>query len=106
MLHYMAEQNIAKLLDKQTEVILDAVDVKIGRIDEHIDTLDKKIDLVDVRVAGIERQIEQMEIRFSQKLDKLTTTLDKFLKRMTDHPSHGAVFVFQKNFPTLQTTIL
>ena len=54
---------IKELLNNQTTVILDAVDKKIL-------TLDKKI--------------EALDLKFSQKIDALITTLDRFLKRMTD----------------------
>ena len=54
---------IKELLNNQTTVILDAVDEKIL-------TLDKKI--------------EALDLKFSQKIDALITTLDRFLKRMTD----------------------
>ena len=54
---------IEKLLNAQTLTILSAVDEKLAKQD---------------------RKMEQMEDRFSKKLDKLITTLDKFLKRMTD----------------------
>ena len=49
-------KDVKKLLGEQTMVILDAVDEKIKALD----------------------------LKFSQKFDKLTITLDKFLKRMTD----------------------
>jgi len=67
----MTEQNIEKLLDKQTKVILSAVDEKLS--------MNRVVILSDV-----ERKLEKMELRINQKIDKLTTTLDKFLKRMTD----------------------
>jgi hypothetical protein len=39
---------------------------------------------MDYKMNVIEKRIDKMEERFNQKLDKLTTTLDAFLKRMTD----------------------
>jgi len=48
--------SVKELLAEQTVVILDAVDEKIKALD----------------------------LKFSQKFDNLTTTLDNFLKRMTD----------------------
>mgnify|MGYP001561296019 CR=1 FL=1 len=59
----ITKKDIEHLLSNQTIVILDAVNEKIERLDKKIDRLD---------------------IKFSQKIDILTTTLDKFLKRMTD----------------------
>jgi len=85
----MAQQTIEKLLDKQTKVILGAVDEKLVRVDKRFDVLDKSIDsrlaIMEVRIlTDIDKKLVNMEERFNRKLDKLTTTLDKFLKRMTD----------------------
>jgi len=55
--------DIEELLNAQTLAILSAVD-------ERMTVRDKKM--------------EQMEMRINRKIDRLTTTLDKFLKRMTD----------------------
>ena len=49
-------KEVKKLLSQQTVVILNAVDDKLRK----------------------------MEFRINQKIDRLTTTLDKFLKRLTD----------------------
>ncbi len=57
------KKDIQDLLNNQTTVILDAVDEKILKLD---------------------KKIEALDLKFSQKFDKLTTTLDRFLKRMTD----------------------
>ena len=67
----MSEQNIEKLLGRQTKVILDAVDVKLS------------INQINI-LAGVDKRLETMEMRINRNIDKLTTTLDKFLKRMTD----------------------
>jgi predicted nucleic acid-binding Zn-ribbon protein len=56
-------KDIEKLLNSQTLVVLSAVDKKI---------------------QGLEMRLQQSENRINQKLDNLVTTLDKFLKRMTD----------------------
>ena len=82
----MAEQNIKKLLDKQTKVSLNAVDDKIGK---RIDTLEKSLDsrlaITEVRILDdVDKKLQAMELRINRKIDRLTTTLDKFLKRMTD----------------------
>ena len=66
----MPEQNIEKLLEKQTKVILDAVDVKLS------------INQINI-LAGVDKRLEMMEMRINRNIDKLTTILDKFLKRMT-----------------------
>ena len=72
----ISKKDIEQLLKNQTTVILDAVDNRIGG-------LATKIDLINLE-ARIDKKLEVMEKRWSKKFDKLTTTLDKFLKRMTD----------------------
>ncbi len=52
----ITKKDIQELLAEQTDVILTAVDEKIKALD----------------------------LKFTEKLDKLTTTLDNFLKRLTD----------------------
>jgi len=56
-------KQIEKRLAEQTDIILTAAD-------ERMDLMDKKIKALD--------------LKFTEKFDKLTTTLDNFLKRMTD----------------------
>ena len=73
----ITKKEIQELLNNQTTVILDAVDERIAK-------LATKIDLVNLEVK-IDKKMEAMEERWSRKFDKLTTTLDKFLKRMTDN---------------------
>lgn len=63
----VSKKDIQELLNNQTTVILSAVD-------ERLVSLEIKID----------RKLELMEDRWNKKFDKLITTLDKFLKRMTD----------------------
>ncbi len=65
---------VKKLLNQQTDVILSAVDEKISGV---------RVDMVNLETRMIKR-IEAMEERWNNKFDKLTTTLDKFLKRLTD----------------------
>jgi HAMP domain-containing protein len=52
----LTSKGVERLLTQQTTVILNAVDERLGK----------------------------MEIRINQKIDRLTTTLDKFLKKLTD----------------------
>jgi len=59
----LTKKDIEQLLREQTLTILSAVDEKITRL---------------------EKRLIQSETRTNAKLDQLTTTLDKFLKRMTD----------------------
>jgi predicted nucleic acid-binding Zn-ribbon protein len=59
----LTKKEIEKLLKEQTRVILDAVDEK---------------------VSGLEKKIAKLEIKMERRFDQLITTLDKFLKRLTD----------------------
>ena len=56
-------KGVKELLGEQTTVILNSVDEKIRELD----------------------------LRFSQKMDDLTTTLDNFLKRITDAEDEFAI---------------
>jgi len=60
---------VKKLLDTQTVVILSAVDEKLAR----------------------------SEARINEKIEKLTTTLDRFLKRLTDMEDEFEVMKFDLN---------
>jgi len=67
----LTTERIEKLLDEQTKVILGAVSEKLS------DT--------EIRMsADVDRRLALMEERINRKFDKLTSTLDRFLKRMTD----------------------
>jgi predicted nucleic acid-binding Zn-ribbon protein len=59
----LTKKEIEKLLKEQTRVILGAVDEK---------------------VSGLEKKIAKLEIKMERRFDQLITTLDKFLKRLTD----------------------
>jgi hypothetical protein len=59
----LTKKDIQELLTEQTTVILDAVDERIKALD----------------------------LKFTEKFDKLTTTLDNFLKRMTDIEDEFAI---------------
>ena len=59
-------KEVKKLLNQQTGTIL-------GAVDERLVKLEIKID----------KKLEAIEERWSKKFDKLTTTLDNFLKRIT-----------------------
>ncbi len=63
----LTKKDIQELLNNQTTVILGAVDERLVSLEINID-----------------KKLEVMEERWSRKFDQLTTTLDKFLKRMTD----------------------
>ena len=59
----IAKNDIAGLLKEQTNIILTAVD----------------------------SHLEKLESRFNRKLDQLITTLDRFLKRLTDTEDEFAI---------------
>ena len=53
-------------------------------IDDLAMMMKKGFDGVDEKMLEIKMEIRALDLKFSQKIDELTTTLDKFLKRMTD----------------------
>jgi uncharacterized phage infection (PIP) family protein YhgE len=59
----ITKKEIQELLNEQTTVVLTAIDEKMSSLEEKIKALD---------------------LKFTEKFDKLTTTLDNFLKKMTD----------------------
>ena len=77
----LKSKDIQKLLDGQTSVILSAVDEKLAKTEKNVDgkLVVMKIDIL----SEIDKKLVKMELRINQKLDKLTTTLDKFLVRLT-----------------------
>lgn len=56
-------KGVEKLLNEQTSVILSAVDAKMSKL---------------------EKRIDKLEIKIDQRFNQLITTLDKFLKRLTN----------------------
>lgn len=62
---------LEKLLNAQTVVILSAVDEKLSTAEIQV-------------VSDVNTKLEAMEERINRKIDRLITTLDSFLKRMTD----------------------
>ena len=71
-------KDIEKLLGEQTTVILSAVDAKIT-------SLNKKLSITELNILSeVDKKLIRMEVRINQKIEKLTTTLDNFLKRLTD----------------------
>ncbi|OGZ73061.1 MAG: hypothetical protein A2908_01920 [Candidatus Staskawiczbacteria bacterium RIFCSPLOWO2_01_FULL_38_12b] len=48
------------------------------------DGVDRKLDIQDEKISEIKTEIRALDLKFSQKMNELTTTLDRFLKRMTD----------------------
>jgi len=83
-------KNIEKLLNQQTTVILSAVDEKIER-------LDAKVEIVDRKISSLEKRIAKLEIKVEQRFDQLITTLDKFLKRLTNLEDEFEIMKFDIN---------
>lgn len=77
----LTQAMLEKLLVDQTRVILNAVDEKLAVQNGKI-------------LSAVDKRLEKLEERWLEKFNKLTTTLDKFLKRMTDMEEE---FTFMKN---------
>lgn len=77
-------KGVEKLLNQQTTVILSAVDEKL------------KINKIDI-LASVDQKLVKMEARINHKFDKLVTTLDKFLKRLTDIEDEFEIMKFDIN---------
>jgi len=65
---------IEERLSDQTDVILTAVDERLSGVKIEMANMEERID----------KKIEALDLKFTEKFDKLTTTLDNFLKRMID----------------------
>ncbi len=93
----LTQTGMEKLLSQQTGVILDAVDKKIGSLDTKVNSLSVDVKELDFRITALEKRIGAMEVRFNQKMDRLITTLDKFLKRLTDTEDEFAIMKLDVN---------
>lgn len=87
-------QSIETLLNEQTLTILNAVDERLVKTEARIDAkMDQKLLEMEARFnqklvsleARFDEKIAKMEERMNQKFDKLTITLDNFLKRTLDN---------------------
>ena len=81
MAEQITKQEIETLLSEQTKVILGAVDARFQKVDDRFGVLETKLEFMGNHVGNLERR---MDI-FDKKMDRLITTLDNFLKRLTDH---------------------
>ncbi len=78
-----------RLLNKQTKVILSAVDIRFITFKKDIEKLlveqtNTILTAVNHKISKLEEKLIESETRLNAKLDRLTTTLDGFLKRLTD----------------------
>ncbi|GEM_PF-1225129 len=94
----VTKKELGRLFGEQTSTILTAVDHRLEKFEARFEGVDRRFDAIDKRFDGVDHQfktfearfdamddrIEKMEMRFNKKLDQLMTTLDRFLKRMTD----------------------
>src|SRR5713101_5749221 len=103
-------KGIEQLLSEQTTVILHAVDERLSAQDKkfeaRFEAIDRRFDAQDKRIGerfaaqniailtAVDKRLEKMEQRFMEKLNSLTSTLDQFLKRLTDTEQE---FIFMKN---------
>jgi hypothetical protein len=92
----LTEARIEELLVDQTRVLLNAVDEKLAAQNVAIlSAVDQKLAVQNVTIlSAVDKRLEKLEERWLEKFNKLTTTLDKFLKRMTDMEEE---FTFMKN---------
>lgn len=67
------EEKLDQKLTQYQTAIIEAVDFKFQKTDTKINILTEKVITLEQRMDG-----------FDRKLDRLTTTLDNFLKRLTD----------------------
>lgn len=78
----VTEARLEDLLSEQTSVILEAVDKRLSAQEVRSnERLESRLAAQEIRFNA---KLEKLEGRFMQKLDELITTLDKFLKRVTD----------------------
>lgn len=87
----LTQNKLKELLSQQTGIILGAVDQKLEKMDKKLVISEKRLETIDKRLAILEKRFDKMEIRLDKmeininhKFDRLITTLDKFLKRITD----------------------
>jgi len=78
----ISKRDIERLLSAQTKTILHAVDERFGSMDERID---ERFAMQEVRImTAVDKRLGELKQWFDGRLDALTTTLDHFLKRLSD----------------------
>ena len=88
----VSKQELGELLTQQTSVILQAVDEGFAAQDKRIE---ERFVVQNIALSGaMDKRLAKLEELFMQKLNGLTTTLEKFLQRMTDMEEE---FVFMKH---------
>ena len=79
----MAEETLTKkdiqgLLGEQTKQIEQRLSEQTTQIEQRL------AEQTTVILDAVDEKIKNLDVKFTEKLDKLITTLDGFLKRMTD----------------------
>jgi len=69
-----------EIMNKRFEI----VDKRFEEINQRFELIDKRFEAIDRRFDLVDKRLEKIEAQIDQKFDKLITTLDHFLKRMTD----------------------
>ena len=89
-------KGIERLLSEQTTVILNAVDQKLAAQSANtLAAVDERLVAQNIAIlAAVDKRLEKFENLFRDELSRLTNTLDKFLKRLTDTEEE---FVFMKH---------
>jgi len=91
----IALKDIEKMLDKQTTVILSAVDERINSFEKKSEG---RLSITEINIIfAVDKKLQKMELRINQKIEKLTITLDKFLKRLTDMEDEFAIMKMDIN---------
>lgn len=85
-----SKRDIEQLLKEQTAVILTAVDNRLERSEART-------------LAAIDNRLERSEARFNKKLDQLMTTLDRFLKWLTD--AEDEFVILKKDVNQIKTVL-
>jgi len=80
----LTKKEIEKLLKEQTRVILDAVDERVSGLGKRISRIEERILGIEEKILKLEKRVAKLEVKMEQRFDQLITTLDKFLKRLTD----------------------
>ncbi|MDO8555095.1 MAG: hypothetical protein Q7R75_00825 [bacterium] len=83
------EQVLNKVLDKKLgeyqSSIIEAVDDKFQKVEHRIDDFEHRMDIFEQMVEMRFQKVEAEIFGLRHEIRQLTTTLDNFLKRLTDH---------------------
>lgn len=87
MAEQITKQEIEGLLSEQTKIILGAVDERFQKVDERFQKVDGRFKqmegIFDIKLRAMEERMDEKYAK-EESVRSLTTTLDNFLKRLTD----------------------